>query len=177
MPEAEILHGRAEALPLQAATVDCAVLRYVFQHLSDPAAAARELRRVIRPGGVLVAIEVDAQLWGIAEPAFPEVAAIQAKVWRSQRARGGDRSVGRRLPAVFRAAGFADVGIRVYGYSSSELGLDAFDVHLDPSQLEPHVAAGTITPAEYATVVGAYRRFRADPDAFVVLTGLAVSAR
>jgi SAM-dependent methyltransferase len=177
VPEAEILDGRAEMLPLDHATVDAAVLRYVFQHLADPATAARELRRVIRPGGVLAAIEVDAQLWGIAEPTFPEVAAIHAKVWLSQRERGGDRSVGRRLPAILREAGFGDVGIQVYGYSSTELGLDAFDVHLDPAQLEPHIADGTITPAEYAAAVGAYRRFRADPDAFVLLTGLVVSGQ
>jgi ubiquinone/menaquinone biosynthesis C-methylase UbiE len=177
VPEADVIEGRAESLPLQHATVDAAVARYVFQHVGDPATVARELRRVLRPGGVLAAIEVDGQLWGIAEPSSPEVAAIHAKVWLAQRERTGDRMVGRRLPAILREAGFVDVRVDVYSVSSLELGLDAFDVHLDPAQLEPALEDGTITAGELATAIGAYRRFRADPDAFVLLTGIVVSGR
>ncbi len=177
VPDAEVLAGRAEELPLPDGSFDAAVARYVFQHLHDPAAAASELARVLRPGGIVAAIEVDGQLWGIAEPSFPEVAAVQAKVWRAQRDRGGDRSVGRRLPAILREAGFADVRMTAYSYSSHELGLDAFDVHLHPSQLGAALAEGIITDADMETAQTAYERFRADPDAYVLLTGLVASGR
>lgn len=177
VPAAEVLAGRAEALPLADGSVDAAVARYVFQHLPDPAAAARELARVLRPGGVLAAIEVDGPLWGLAEPSFPEVAAVEAKVWRAQRGRGGDRMVGRQLPRLLRAAGFAEVRLRLYSYGSLEHGLDAFDVHLHPSRLEPALADGTIAAADLAVARAAYERFRADPDAYVVLAGLFVSGR
>jgi len=174
---AEIREARAEALPLADGSADAVVARYVFQHLPDPGAAAREARRVLRPGGVLAAIEVDGQLWGIAEPSFPEVAAIHAKVWLAQRGRGGDRMIGRRLPKLLREAGFDDVRATLYGYSSEDGDLDAFAAHLDPVQLEPAFADGTITAGELAAAHAAYRRFRADPDAFVVLAGLVVSGR
>ena len=65
----------------------------------------------------------------------------------------------------------------VYSYSSHEHGLDAFDAHLHPSQYEPALADGTITPADFAVLVAAHERFRADPDAYVALCGLVVSAR
>lgn len=46
----EALDGRAEALPVPDASADAAWLGSVLHHLADPAAAARELRRALRPG-------------------------------------------------------------------------------------------------------------------------------
>ncbi|MET9810110.1 class I SAM-dependent methyltransferase [Streptomyces halstedii] len=46
----EALDGRAEALPVPDASADAAWLGSVLHHLTDPAAAARELRRALRPG-------------------------------------------------------------------------------------------------------------------------------
>jgi ubiquinone/menaquinone biosynthesis C-methylase UbiE len=170
----DVVEASAERLPFPDGTFDLVLARYVFQHLPDPVAAARELRRVLRPGGTLAAVEVDGQLWGIAEPSFPETAPIHAKLWAAQRGRGGDRTIGRRLPRVLAAAGFEDVALRLYGSSSAEHGLDAFAVHLDPAGFAERDA---ITDAEYARLVDAYERFRADPSAYVVLAGLVVAGR
>jgi SAM-dependent methyltransferase len=173
-PDAELraasgaVAGTAEALPFADATFDAVVLRYVFQHLPDPAAAAQEAARVLKPGGVLVAIEVDGPTWGIAHPTFPEAAAVHAKIWRAQ----PGRMIGRRLPALFAAAGLARTRLDLYSYSSYDHGLDAFDAHLHPDQVEPLVSAD-----DYAVLLRAYERFRADPDAYVALIGVIVSGR
>jgi SAM-dependent methyltransferase len=53
VPEAEWLDGTAEAIPLPDASVDAAFVAEAF-HWFDSAAAARELARVVRPGGILV---------------------------------------------------------------------------------------------------------------------------
>ena len=52
VPEAQALEGTAESIPLDDASVDAAFVAEAF-HWFDAAAAARELARVLRPGGVL----------------------------------------------------------------------------------------------------------------------------
>jgi ubiquinone/menaquinone biosynthesis C-methylase UbiE len=178
VPSGELVDGAADALPLPDASADAVVVRFVLQHLADPVEALRETRRVLRPGGVVVAIEVDGGLWGLAQPSWPEVQAVQAKAWAAQARRGGDRMIGRRLPRLLAAAGFAQPELRLYAYHSDELGLDAFAPLLDPAAtLEHAVADGAISLADYGVAVAGYRRFRADPDAFVLLAGLLACAR
>jgi ubiquinone/menaquinone biosynthesis C-methylase UbiE len=46
--------GRAEAIPLEAESVDMVFTSMTFHHFSDRALAARECRRVLRTGGVLL---------------------------------------------------------------------------------------------------------------------------
>ncbi|MEV0715831.1 methyltransferase domain-containing protein [Asanoa sp. NPDC050611] len=45
--------GSAERIPLPDAACDAALLFFVWHHVVDHAAAARELRRVVKPGGTL----------------------------------------------------------------------------------------------------------------------------
>ena len=58
VPEAEVLDGTAEAIPLPDAAVDAVVVAQAF-HWFDPSAALAELSRVLRPGGAL------ALLWNV----------------------------------------------------------------------------------------------------------------
>jgi SAM-dependent methyltransferase len=51
-PHAEVLQGRAEAIPLAAGSVDAVVVSSAF-HWMDPDLAIPEIARVLRPGGVL----------------------------------------------------------------------------------------------------------------------------
>lgn len=53
-PDVSYLAGRAEALPLPDASVDLALIFFVFHHIADRPAAAAELARVLRPGGRLL---------------------------------------------------------------------------------------------------------------------------
>lgn len=45
------LHGSIEAIPVEDAAFDVVLCLQVLEHVPDPAAAVRELRRVVGPGG------------------------------------------------------------------------------------------------------------------------------
>lgn len=54
----ELRAGELEALPLDDAELDAAVLSLVLHHVPDPAAALAEARRVLRPGGRLLLVDM-----------------------------------------------------------------------------------------------------------------------
>ena len=86
------------------ASVDVAIYRCFSQHLDDPLAVAREVRRVLRPGGRHIIVEVDDGLWGLAEPNFPLFEGWHGMRASAQRERGGDRFRGRKLGRLLRLA-------------------------------------------------------------------------
>ncbi|HET9649601.1 MAG TPA: methyltransferase domain-containing protein [Microlunatus sp.] len=61
-PALEVRQAQAEAIPYEDAQADCAAAELVFHFIADPATAAREMVRVVRPGGVVAAC-----VWDFAE--------------------------------------------------------------------------------------------------------------
>jgi ubiquinone/menaquinone biosynthesis C-methylase UbiE len=55
-PEAGVMGGWCEAIPLADGAVDAALLFGVWHHLRDRAASAAELARVVRSGGTLLLV-------------------------------------------------------------------------------------------------------------------------
>lgn len=53
-PHVAYLKGQAEAMPLPDATADFVLMFLSYHHVADKPAAAREIRRVLKPGGRLI---------------------------------------------------------------------------------------------------------------------------
>jgi len=164
--------GNAVALPLRPDAVSAVFLRYVLQHFRDPLPAVREALRVLRPGGRVFVIEVDGGLWGLADPADPSLASIYTRAAAAHQHAGGDRLIGRKLSALLRAAGFQGVTVRPFAVTSDDRPIEDFAPHLGPGRLAPLVEDGTLSLADLARAAAGWARFRADPDAWVMILGL-----
>lgn len=58
VPNVELLEGRLEALPLDDGSLDVALLALVLHYVPDPAAALSEARRVLRPSGRVLVVDM-----------------------------------------------------------------------------------------------------------------------
>jgi len=105
-----VIRADAAALPLPGASADLALAHAVVEHLADPVAALREVRRVLVPGGTAVVTSPD---WGGFLLLPPDGAAEDAlgRYRVLQAAQGGDVHAGRRLGEHLRAAGFGEVWV------------------------------------------------------------------
>lgn len=101
---------------------DVVVVRYVLQHLPAPQLkrAVEEIRRCLRPGGSLLAIDIDG--------AFLNLHPVTSRVERGLAALAAspevDMRVGRKLPALAYASGFTSVRWEVQTMSFSGAGLE-----------------------------------------------------
>jgi ubiquinone/menaquinone biosynthesis C-methylase UbiE len=107
-PGARYAQADASAMPFADGTFDRVHCSWLLEHVSDPLPIVREVRRVLKPGGVAQFIEVDNASFATT-PATPAAHEVMAALNRAQIAGGGDPFVGQRLGPLFRAAGFGEV--------------------------------------------------------------------
>jgi SAM-dependent methyltransferase len=108
LPQVRFAVGDALHLDVADGSYDVVHAHQVLQHLADPVAALREMRRVTRPGGLVAVRDADyaAMTWHPAEPGLDR----WLEVYRATaRAHGGEPDAGRRLLGWARAAGLTDV--------------------------------------------------------------------
>lgn len=95
-------------LPFADNTFDAVFSHALLEHLAEPVAALRELRRVLRPGGVAGVCSPD---WSgfIIAPMSPELRAAIEFYKRIQTDNGGDVDAGGKLGSAMLDAGFTSV--------------------------------------------------------------------
>ena len=157
------------ALPYEDATFDAAFLHAVLQHVDEPVRILRELRRVLKPGGVIGLADADHD-GAISWPEEPMITfghEVQAKMRQE-----GDVRIGKRLRAVLVEAGYENVIGSVVGGADGEANLIAYNgAHwADYYSQEPLVAyaeaLGLATKEQMAEVSAAWKRWGNHPGAF-----------
>jgi len=152
---AQALQASADALPFPDATFDVCRADRLFQHLPAPDAAARELRRVLKPGGNLMLLDQD---WETVEirGGDPALTAAIVGAFAAALANG---SAGRHHRSLLERAGFCDV--RVTASATRAPFATAYALMLS-SAVECAKAAGVIDSdggnAWISTLLAANRR-------------------
>ncbi|HET9078187.1 MAG TPA: methyltransferase domain-containing protein [Acidimicrobiales bacterium] len=107
------LPADAYDLPFADNSVDAVFCRFVFQHLDSPPAAAAEIERVLRPGGLACVVDVDDALSISDPPPSPAYQRLAAALRASQSGYGGDRHIGRRLAGILDFHGLNPTAVLV----------------------------------------------------------------
>jgi SAM-dependent methyltransferase len=159
--------GDVYDLPLLDGTIDFVYGRLLFQHLTEPLRALKELDRVLKPGGTICLVDI-VDSWFTLDPEPPAFTALRQRLLPIQRAQGGDPQVGSKLGNYLAAAGFGEIETRVEVVTSDKLGgigrfleLLSFGnpYHSIDPDLELLVASARQATAKLATLPHAWAAF------------------
>lgn len=102
---ARFQHADLLALPFEAGSFDHVFMNFVLEHCGNPAAALRELHRVLRSGGSITITEPD-HATTVFHPATNAARAVFGGMLQAQATMCGDGRIGHRLFSLLQAAGF-----------------------------------------------------------------------
>jgi SAM-dependent methyltransferase len=178
-PGADFVVGDVFALDLADDSFDVVHAHQVLQHLDDPVAALREMRRVARPGGLVAVRDVDFGS-AVVHPPVPD----WLKVYEpTVRAMGGEPHAGRLLQAWAHAAGLSDVTCSAGAWCFATpqerdwwSGAYAERVVSSPYAVRA-VELGISTAARNEAVAQAWRAWGAHADGWLSLTHAELLAR
>lgn len=144
---------------------DFIICRFVFQHLDDPVLAAREIYKLLKPGGVVAVIDSDRGMWGVSD--LDNIMSSGRNVIRQieNKARW-NREIGRRLIKILKLSGFCQLDFEAVTIHSDLVGIRNIigDFPIEAEQLRglnrknPRLARiikmyGEITTSENYTVI------------------------
>lgn len=154
----------------------------VLQHLSDPVGALREMRRVVRPDGVVAVRDSDyaAMIWAPLDPRLDRWLALYHDLTRRNRA---EADAGRFLLGWAQAAGFTDVTATSSTWTFADDESRAWwgslwaDRVTESAFATQAVDYGLADLAELAELSQAFRDWSTAPDAFFAVLHGEILAR
>lgn len=97
-------------LPFKDETFDSVIICFVLEHLHNPIQALNELKRVLKIGGTMVAIEGDHGSTFFYPDSKHAYAAINCQI-QLQKQGGGNSNIGRELYPLFKSIGLSDISV------------------------------------------------------------------
>lgn len=167
-PDCDYEVGGAERLPLAEASADGYRAERVYQHLADSQVAITEARRVLKPGGRIVLVDIDADGWCV-DSADKRLTRTLLEAFADTLSNPWS---GRKLRALLLDNGFTDVQAEAFTCVYTRY---ADCVHVLESIAKAGVNAGTVS-REQADGWLAEQRERSERDRTFVHGPLLVAA-
>lgn len=124
-PNVDFMHGDAYSISLQDNSYDLVYGRMLYQHLKNPKKAATEAVRILKSRGQLCVVDVDAGFQFI-EPPCDAFDKLNQLAGEAQKAYGGDRYIGRKLPHIMKSAGLQDIRFETITITSLDIPLEEY---------------------------------------------------
>ena len=146
---------------------DLVYCRFLLIHLPDPEAALREMRALLKPGGIIVCEDGDLSSAGSEPPsAFQEFSNLFGALGPKW---GVDYTLGRSLYQMVQAASFSQVGITfnqpVFAAGENKRLLELSVAEAGPS----FVAAGLVTEEQLDEIVAEMHRLSHDRTVLAIM--------
>jgi SAM-dependent methyltransferase len=172
--DARVAFARAAlggGLPLADGTVDVAYSHNLLECLADPDAFAREVARVLRPGGQVVVAhwDWDTQLFDVADRATARRLLHAFADWRQPWMEHADGWMGRRLHGVFTATGRFRGAVHAHTLTNTIYAAPWYG-HARAQDLARLVAHGLVTAEDHARFAADLERAVASGRYFYALT-------
>jgi ubiquinone/menaquinone biosynthesis C-methylase UbiE len=172
--------GSVYELPLPDAAFDAAFANTLLLHLREPLRALREIRRVLRPGGVVGIADGDFANW-LMEPTSPSLERVRALYVQAIRHNGGDPYLARHYRRLLLEAGFlrseawGRISADTHGTTEGTRRLAASVVELLQSGMLGRLSRenGWATEEDLAAMIAEVREWGERPDAFHAIFGCA----
>lgn len=149
---------------------DFAVARLLFLHLHHPIDAAKEIFRVLKPGGKFVIIDVDDGMFGAIQPEPEFLHTILKKIAGYIASRGGNRYLGRTIPRLMQEAGFIHVDLDATLQHSVIHGLEGFKEQFNIQLFKRFLDIGVLEPAEFEQLQLAADALHTSTDAIAMMS-------
>lgn len=118
--------GEGAALPLPDSTFDAATIKRTLMHLSDPLPVIKEMARVVRPGGQVVAIEPDSEVLLLDS----SLVDVTRRILAFRAAGYANPWSGRQLRGLLRAAGLTEIRVELRPFDLPSLDVAERRMHL-----------------------------------------------
>ncbi|QEE61465.1 methyltransferase domain-containing protein [Salinibacterium sp. dk2585] len=168
----EFVVGSAYETGLPEASFEVVHTHQTLQHLADPIAALREMRRVVTPDGVVAARDVD-YAGTVVHPSSAGLTAWAELYQRVARRNAGEPDAGRRLKEWARAAGFTRIesSASIWCFASDEerewWGGLWRDRALESAFAVSALEHGLASPADLKGISEAWAAWAVDPDGWM----------
>ena len=165
----------ANALPFEDNTFDVVHCHQVLQHVKDPVGILKEMRRVVKPGGIVAAREADYKTFAW-YPEPPQIARWAELYQQVARSNGGEPNAGRYCHVWAREAGFKTDAIeaswdiwRYSGLRAKQFGESWSGRILQPGFSATAAREGFATEDEIKDISETWKRWGEHDQAFVAI--------